>query len=439
MSHPANQPQPEEITLNERTQMEYLLGNPPSWMMRYGISVLAGFFFVLLALAWFVRYPDIVEAPVVLTTANPPIRVMAKSGGRVVELLVTEGQTVATGAVLAVLENTARRRDVLRLESWLDSAAAREQLLPEPPAGLRLGDLQGAYSAFTQHWKDLDYFTRHNGVAERVGYLHNQISQLAELRANLHNQQAIMRSELALTEKEYRRQQGLHDEGVIADKEFEATQAQFLAQKRQYENTESAMLQNRMQAKQLEGQINDLQQNKSDSRHDKFQIVAEDRLRLQSAIAGWKQQFLVQAPIGGTVVLARVWSQHQPIAAGEELLALVPGSAGTAAILGKADIPVFNSGKIVPGMRAIVRLDGYPAQQHGVLEGRIAAMSLLPQQEGKEKHYRIDVHLPPMLTTSSGIAVPFRPEMTGTLRIATDDRHVLERVFSSLRDLLRHT
>lgn len=438
MPHPTNPPQPEEITLNERARMEYLLGNPPSWMMRYGISVLAGFFFVLLAMAWFVRYPDIVEAPVLLTTANPPIRVMAKSGGRVVELLVAEGQTVAAGAVLAVLENTAHWRDVLRLESWLDSAAAWEQL-PKPPTGLRLGDLQGAYSAFTQHWKDLDYFRQHNGVAERVGYLHNQISQLAELHANLHAQQAIMRTELALTEKEYRRQQRLHDDGVIADKEFEATHAQFLAQKRQYENTESAMLQNRMQAKQLEGQINDLQQNKSDSRHDKFQIVAEDRLRLQSAIASWKQQFLVRAPIGGAVVLARVWSQHQPIAAGEELLALVPGSARTAAILGKADIPVFNSGKIVPGMRAIVRLDGLPAQQYGVLEGRIAAISPLPQQEGKEKHYRIDVHISPTLTTSTGIAVPFRPEMTGILRIATDDRRVLERVFGSLRDLLRHT
>jgi len=436
MSHPANPPQPEEIALNERAQMEYLLGNPPSWMMRYGISVLASFFFVLLALAWFVRYPDIVEAPVVLTTANPPIRVMAKSSGRVVELLAAEGQEVEAGAVLAVLENTARWRDVLQLESWLDSAAAREPL-PAPPTGLRLGDLQGAYSAFTQHWKDLDYFTRHNGVAERIGYVHNQISQLTEINANLRAQQAIMRTELALTEKEYRRQQRLHADGVIADKEFEATEMQFLAQNRQYENTESAILQNQMQVRQLEGQINDLRQNKSDSRHDKFQIVAEDQLRLQSAIAAWKQQFLVQAPIGGQVVLAKVWSEQQPIAAGEEVLALVPGNTGSAAVIGKAEIPVFNSGKIAPGMRAIIRLDGLPAQQYGVLEGRIATMALLPQQEGQEKYYQLDVCLLPALTTSTGVTAPFRPEMTGILRIATDDRRVLERVFGALRDLLR--
>lgn len=183
----------------------------------------------------------------------------------------------------------------------------------------------------------------------------------------------------------------------------------------------------------------DLRQNKSDSRHDKFQTVAEDQLRLQSAIAAWKQQFLVQAPVGGQVVLAKVWSQHQPIAAGEEVLALVPGNTGSAAVIGKANVPIFNSGKIAPGMRAIVRLDGLPAHQYGVREGRIAAMALLPQQEGQEKHYQLDVLLPSALTTSTGVAAPFRPEMTGTLRIATDDRRVLERVFGALRDLLRYS
>jgi hypothetical protein len=119
------------------------------------------------------------------------------------------------------------------------------------------------------------------------------------------------------------------------------------------------------------------------------------------------------------------------------VLALVPGNTGSASVIGKANVPVFNSGKIAPGMRAIVRLDGLPAQQYGVLEGRIATMALLPQQEDQEKYYQLDVCLLPALTTSTGVTAPFRPEMTGILRIATDDRRVLERVFGALRDLLR--
>ena len=75
-----------DLRLNDREQIQYLLGNPPSWMMRYGIMVMAGFFMMLLSLSYFIRYPDIIEARVYLVTAHPPIRILAKSSGPVSEL-----------------------------------------------------------------------------------------------------------------------------------------------------------------------------------------------------------------------------------------------------------------------------------------------------------------------------------------------------------------
>jgi len=439
MSLPANPTQP-EIALNERAQIEYLLGNPPSWMMRYGISVLAGFFVLLLALAWFIHYPDIVEARVILTTANPPIRVMAKSGGRVTELLVTDRQAVEAGTVLAVLESTTAWRDGLRLEAWLDSAGAQPHT--DPPDDLQLGELQNIYSTYHQHYNNLEYFVQHNGVPARIGFLYNQIEQLTHLNANLRKQQTIMRSELALSEKEYRRQQRLRDDGVISDKEFETSEAQFLAQKRQYENTESAFLQNQMQVRQLEGQINDLQQAKSDSYTEKSQTLAEDALRLRSAIAEWKQRHLVTAPIGGQVSLTKIWSAQQPITAGEEVLAIVPYTPAPEnpnAIVGKATVPALNFGKLISGQRVIVRLDGYPAQQYGSLETTLTATSLLPQQDDKESHYLLDLYFPDSLITTQGKYIPLHQEMSGVARIVTEDRRVLERMLGSLRELLRYS
>ena len=40
---PQAQAQP-DLRLNDREQIQYLLGNPPSWMMRYGITMIAVFF-----------------------------------------------------------------------------------------------------------------------------------------------------------------------------------------------------------------------------------------------------------------------------------------------------------------------------------------------------------------------------------------------------------
>ena len=437
MSHPAEQT-PKEITLNDREQIQYLLGNPPSWMMRYGISVMAGVFLMLLALSYFVHYPDIIEAKVVLTTANPPIRVMAKSGGRVAELLVADKQPVEKGQVLAVIENTARWRDVLRLESWLHSTGGQATILP---AGLQLGELQSVYSVYSQHWKDLDYFARHNGVAERVGYLQQQITGLESIGANLQKQMGTMREEFALATKTYQRQQQLHRDKIIADKEFEASEVQYLSQKRQLESAEAAAFQNQMQIKQLQGQINELQQGKSDNQNEKELALNEDIQRLRSAIAEWKQSFLITAPIAGQASFSKIWSAQQSVNAGEEAFAIVPASAlpeNTVNIIGKATIPALNSGKIAPGQRAIVRLDGYPAQQYGIVETTVTNISLLPQKDAKDETYLLDLHFPGLLTTSYGKVIPFRQEMTGQVRVITEDRRVIDRLFGNLRDLLQN-
>lgn len=433
MSQPAEQT-PKEIALNDREQIQYLLGNPPSWMMHYGISAMAGVFLMLLALSYFVHYPDIIGAKVVLTTANPPIRIMARSGGRVAELLVSDKQAVETGQVLAVMENTAQWRDVLRLESWLDK--------PETlPTHLRLGELQSSYSIFSQHWKDMDYFTRHNGVTERIGYLRQQITGLENIGANLQKQMGTMREEFVLATKTYQRQQQLHRDKIIADKEFEASEAQYLSQKRQLESAEAAALQNQMQTKLLQGQINDLQQGKSDNQNEKELALAEDIQRLHSAIAEWKQSFLITAPIAGRVSFSKIWSAQQPVNAGEELLAIVPSTAyaeNAVSIIGKATIPALNSGKIAPGQRAIIRLDGYPAQQYGIVETTVTSISLLPQKGEKDAEYLLDLHLTDSLLTSYNKVIPFRQEMTGQLRIITEDRRVIDRIFDNLQDLLRN-
>jgi preprotein translocase subunit SecG len=63
---------PADIHLSEREETLYLLGNPPSWMTRYDIIVVAIFFSILLTLSYLIQYSDIVTCRVMLTTENPP-------------------------------------------------------------------------------------------------------------------------------------------------------------------------------------------------------------------------------------------------------------------------------------------------------------------------------------------------------------------------------
>ncbi|MCU0348841.1 MAG: biotin/lipoyl-binding protein [Saprospiraceae bacterium] len=112
---------PSEIKLNERYDIEALIGSPPSWTLRWGLTAMLAVFVLLLFIAHLVRYADVVEAKAVLTTQNPPIRLAAGASGKIAKLTVKNGQTVQPGELLAVLENPANTEDVALLDSFLQN------------------------------------------------------------------------------------------------------------------------------------------------------------------------------------------------------------------------------------------------------------------------------------------------------------------------------
>ena len=59
-----------------------ILGTPPKWIVRWGISVVFIVVTVIIVGSAFFRYPDIVTAQAIITTENPPSTVIAKSNGK---------------------------------------------------------------------------------------------------------------------------------------------------------------------------------------------------------------------------------------------------------------------------------------------------------------------------------------------------------------------
>lgn len=420
---------PNDLPLNEREETLQFIGRPPSVLLRFGITAVACVVMLLLALSYWIKYPDVVIAKVVLTTENPPIRMLSKTSGRVSEILIKNNQPVEKGQVLCVMENTADWRDVIALENSIKKG---DPLSIPVLKQLNLGTLQNAYSTVTQNLKDYHYFLEKNGVLQKIQYLIRQIESLKQLNINLLKQKDIQAKEFELTEKEFTRQKRLHTEGVISDSELEKFNALYLQQKRQMEANDAAFINNDMQIGQHEAQINDLSQNKGDNQNTKELTVSEDMRRLKAAIEEWKQMYLVIAPISGTITLSKIWSPQQNIGAGEEVLAVVPSLSTQ--IICKAILPINQSGKVKTGLTANVRIDAFPYQQYGILRGSVENIALIPQKED----YQLDITIPTDLITSYGKTLTFRPEMPGKAHIITEDRRVMERILDRFRDLLKN-
>jgi len=66
------------------------LGTPPGWMVRWGTMSVLLCFVLLILVGSAVRYPDVIPTKIILTTATPPVDVVARNNGHLSELLIND-------------------------------------------------------------------------------------------------------------------------------------------------------------------------------------------------------------------------------------------------------------------------------------------------------------------------------------------------------------
>jgi multidrug resistance efflux pump len=439
------QPLPYPIRLNPTDEIEALIGNPPTWIIRWGISVIFMIVAALVAMGFIIKYPDTIEAKVVITTQKPPIRIMALSNGKISQLLINNSETVDSGKVLGVLENTARWQDIIALDNILltlrstesppeESGQALSMVLPD---SLQLGNLQPSYTLLLQNWRDYTYFQGQNGSLNKINNLQQQISRIEKLKKSLDNQSLTLSHEVIIAQADLNRNQGLYQQGVVSKTDLEKYSLQYLQMTRQLESLKTQIINNDIQQKQLEGQVLEIGQSKRDNSNSKSLGIDADINRLLGEIKEWKRVYLFVAPISGKISMNRVWSPQQYVNANEEVMAIVPindNMSTDTKVIGKALLPIAGSGKVKTGQDVQIRLDGFPYQEYGSIEATVKNISLVPQQD----NYQVELNFTHELMTTYKKSIPFRQEMQGTARIITEDRTVASRMFDRIVSLFKN-
>jgi HlyD family secretion protein len=385
---------------------------------------------LMLGIAHLVRYPDVVEARAMLTTQKPPIRLAAKANGKIAQLMVTNGQAVQPGQLVAVLENPARLKDVALLDSVLQKMLVDETvayLELRLPSVMQLGPLQASFANFAQRHQELLYFLSQEINFQKITNFQRQIEEMRLLNKSLFRQANILQEEVALAHQNVLRDSQLLTSNAISKLEFEKSQSQWLTKRRELEALRSGTSQNNLRVQQMQAQILDLQQAQSDGKSQKLLDFQADVEKLVGEITIWKQTYLMEAPVGGEIALTKAWSEQMQVEEGTEVLTIVPKD-GAGSMVAKAVLTGNRSGKVKDQMPVNIRLDGYPYQEFGVLNGTVQRIAPVPSEEG----YEVEIALPAELVTSFGKPIPFRQEMQGTARIITEKRSLLQRVLDKV-------
>jgi len=427
---------PSDILLTEQDQVQTILGKPPGWILRWGISFIFMTVLMLIWMSYLVKFPDIIPARVILTTEIPPVHLFVQSGGKIENLLVEDKQAVVENDLLAIIQNSANHDDIVILANFLEEIKNKKTVdLSEVdyPENLELGALQSTYSNFTQNLNDFNFFENKNQLVKKINALKSQIRYLGRKNASLKKQEITMQSAIDLVKSNLNRMQILFDENAVSIKDVEDAKTEVLRNERELERMQTDYLDNKMKVKNLELTIIDLKENRSDGKNEKSISLKEQIDILLSEIENWKQKYLVISPMDGQVSFPRVMNENQFLKNGDEIMTIVP-QGGVGEMIGKALLPAANNGKVDEGFEINIRLDGYPYQEFGVIKATVKSKSILPQ----DGNYLVELKMPDSLITTYGKPIPFQQEMGGTGNIITKDRRILERVFDKFLNLSKN-
>jgi multidrug resistance efflux pump len=411
--------------------VQEILGTPPSWIVRWGITVILLGVGVLFWVSWVVKYPDIIRAQVQVTTETPPVPVVARTTGYLSKLAVKDGDYVTKDTTLVILQSTANYAHVLELDEKLhilDSLTPSVIDRFQPSVGLNLGDIQPSYSAFVQTLKEFQFKKEANFSAKTVNQLDAQIRNLESQIRGEKDKLTVAETNLRAVKQRFGEKQKLYMQNVISRNELEdAKKEEFKAEvdikevKTNIDKINGSIL-------QIRRGILDVQQTTQASSATNYASLIEAVYQVKTSINRWKQSYLLTAPMSGKVSFFNdYWAQNQNIKEGDNVMAIVPTDGK--GIVGLVSIPLAISGKVLENQRVVMKFDSYNYQDWGVVNGVVGSKALVPNAQ---KMLSVRVTLTNGLVTSYGKTLTFDQQMLGSAEIISEDKRFVERLFNKL-------
>ncbi len=418
----------------QRNEVEDMLGRVPGWMTRNGMILFVFLFILILFGSWVFKYPDKRKARIVVTSVNPPADIRARTSGKIARLFVDNDEYVNVDDVLAMIENPASFDDVIQLKNSLNffDSLSMDEISEELPElnNVELGTIQSDYSIFLKVYRDYIEFLRIDYHQRKIETARNELGKQQEYIRSLSERASIQEQAYDLALRQFNRNATLFEEGVISTSDLEVSRSEMLAERNKRQEIISLVAENNINIARTENQIVDLELRQQEEQSGMISALEESRNNLKASISSWEQNFLLVAPVSGSVTFTRFWSENQNVKSGEKVLTIVPVEAGS--MIGKISLPLEGAGKVSVGDQVNIQFDNFPHLEYGMVKGYVNNISGVPD----DGFYSVEVVLPNGLQTYYNTEILFSQNMQGNAEIFTDKKRLLERVLNPIRSAI---
>ncbi len=410
-----------------------ILSKTPSWMVRTGSLLMAAVLSLIIAGSALFSYPDIISAPVIITSANLPANLIARRAGRIQIIISADRSNVLKGDVIAMLENPASYPDYLIAKELslglMDSSVnLSEKLL--------LGELQEPYNQLVKSVKEYREFLSLNYHGRMISSVKRETDAKRVQIRNSQNREKTALEQYQIAESIYKRESSLYQQRAISQQEYEKGKSTFLSVKQLLEGIRDEVGKNRIEVIKGEQTILNLEMEREELINTHNRSIEQSLATFRSRLSEWEQTNLFISPVDGVVSFTRYWQENQNVIAGDVVFTVIPLEEAT--ITGKLFIPTNGAGKVKPGQKINVKLDGYPYMEYGMVEAIVKSISMLPATIGNERVYIVETEFRSGLKTSYAIDINLTGELHGVGEIITERASLLRRVFYPVKHMFKN-
>ncbi|MEO0012348.1 MAG: hypothetical protein RLZZ535_737 [Cyanobacteriota bacterium] len=148
------------------------------------------------------------------------------------------------------------------------------------------------------------------------------------------------------------------------------------------------------------------------------------------------KQYAIKAPVAGTIFQFPIQNAGTTVQAGDTVAAIAKGinqdSSSKSSLVLRAKMPSSETAFLKKGLPAKIKLDAYPFQDYGIVEGRVSWISpdskIAEQQQSTQQaeFFELEIILDQASINSAGKPIPITPGQTASAEIVIRQRRLID-------------
>lgn len=395
----------------------------------FGISV---FLLVLIVLGIWIKIPGTIDALANVTPTNPPVVLNAQVAGKIRYKIKEFPYKCKKGEYIAIIENTANDKDILLLKEILrtvpmfDNATVVDTL---SNLSLSLGEVEASFFNLATKLQEYNMLRYQSSYEIEIALLEQQIKKDS---ITIVTQEKILdknKTGYKIKNKIYLADSILYRQKAILEKEYDQAIITKI-------NTENELTSLELEIFKLKQSIIENTLNKENLKIEYFRKIQEAILNvktalqtLKTAIDNWEKSYTFHSTQAGIVEQVSILPDGSFVSVGDPVFNIIfednVYQAG-------AMLPSSGAGKVQIGQKVNIKLDLYPYQEYGYLEGFVKNIT----QNTYNTYYFINISLPNGLKSSNGQELAFAKTMHGQAEIITEEKRLIQLVFYHIQKAL---